>query len=194
MGIAYYTSAIVDFVRQHPNWTAAIVCGLAFGESLAFVSLILPFWGIMVFGIGPLLSAADAFSFWSVVAGAGIGAALGDWLSYWIGYHYHERVQGMWPLRNHPDLLLRGRVFFKRWGGWAIVLGRFSGPLRASVPIVAGSVEMPWLKFQLANWGSAFVWAAALLLPGTFAGRWLWEHGGRWLLEHGGQKLLDLVS
>jgi membrane protein DedA with SNARE-associated domain len=53
---------------------------------------------------------------------------------------------------------------------------------------------MPWLKFQLANWGSALVWAAALLSPGTFAGKWLSEHGGRWLLEHGGQKLLDLIS
>ena len=194
MGLAYYTSLIVDFVRQHPNWTAAIVCVLAFGESLAFVSLILPFWGILVFGIGPLLAAADAFSFWSVVAAAAFGAALGDWLSYWIGYHYHARVQGMWPLKNHPHLMQQGRAFFRRWGGWAIVLGRFSGPLRASVPIVAGSVEMPWLTFQLANWGSAVVWAAALLSPGTFAGKWLHEHGGQWLLEHGGQRLLDLIG
>jgi membrane protein DedA with SNARE-associated domain len=194
MGLAYYTGVIVDFVREHPNWTAAIVCALAFGESLAFVSLILPFWGIMVFGIGPLLAAVDALRFSAIIAAAAIGAALGDWLSYWIGYHYHERVQGVWPLKSHPRLLEQGRAFFKRWGVWAIILGRFSGPLRASVPIVAGSVEMPWLKFQLANWSSAFVWSAALLSPGTLAGKWLLEHGGKWLLEHGGKRVLDLIS
>jgi membrane protein DedA with SNARE-associated domain len=194
MGLAHYTSLIVDFVRQHPNWTAGIVSVLAFGESLAFVSLILPFLGIMVFGIGPLLGALDAFNFWAIVAAAAIGAALGDWLSYWIGYHYHEQVQRMWPLRNHPHLLEQGRVFFKRWGVWAIIIGRFSGPLRASVPIVAGSIEMPWLRFQLANWSSAFLWSAALLSPGTFAGRWLLDHGGQWLLDHGGQRVLDLIG
>jgi membrane protein DedA with SNARE-associated domain len=193
MGLAHYASAVVDFVRQHPNWMAAIVASLAFGESLAFVSLILPFWGMMVFGIGPLLGAADAFNFWTVVGAAAVGAALGDWLSYWIGYHYHAEVQGLWPLRNHPNLLEKGRVFFKKWGVWAIMLGRFSGPLRAAVPIVAGSAEMPWVHFQLANWISAFVWSAALLSPGTFAGKWTLSHGGQWLLDHGGQRVLDLL-
>jgi len=194
MGLSHYTNLVVELVRQHPNWAVAIVCALAFGESLAFVSLILPFWGIMVFGIGPLLGAADAVNFWSIVAAAAIGAALGDWLSYWIGYHYHAQVQGLWPLRNYPRLLEQGRVFFKRWGVWAIILGRFSGPLRASVPIVAGGAEMPWLRFQVANWSSAFVWSAALLSPGTFAGKWLLEHGGQWLLDHGGQRVLDLLG
>jgi len=194
MGLAHYTSVIVDFVRQHPNWTAGIVCALAFGESLAFVSLILPFWGILVFGIGPLLGATDVFTFCTIVSAAAVGAALGDWFSYWIGYHYHTQVQNLWPLRNHPRLLDDGRAFFRRWGATAIFLGRFSGPLRASVPIVAGSIEMPWLSFQLANWSSAFVWSTVLLSPGTFAGKWLFDHGGGWLLDHGGRQILDLLS
>src|SRR5262245_56324135 len=164
--LAQYKEPILAFVRDHREWAAPIVLALAFGESLAFVSLILPFWGIMVFGIGPLLAAMDTVTFWIIVGAAAVGAALGDWLSYWIGYHYHERVQSMWPLSNHPRLLDRGRIFFKKWGAWAIVLGRFSGPLRASVPIVAGAIEMPRLTFQLANWGSAFVWSAARLSPG----------------------------
>ena len=77
---------------------------------------------------------------------AAIGAALGDWLSYWLGYHYHEQIQAMWPLKDYPKLLENGHKFFRRWGVWAIVIGRFSGPLRASVPIVAGITEMPWLQ------------------------------------------------
>ena len=176
MSFAEYTDAIKLFVTNHREWAAPIVLALAFGESLAFVSLILPFWGIMVFGIGPLLGTSDALNFLTIVSAAAVGAALGDWLSYWIGFHYHENVQGMWPLKNHPNLIERGRVFFKRWGAWAIVFGRFLGPLRASVPIVAGIAQMPQLRFQIANWSSAFLWAAVLLAPGKLGMEWMLKY------------------
>ena len=47
-----------------------------------------------------------------------------------------------------------------------IFIGRFFGPLRASVPLVAGIFEMPYWRFQIANFTSAFVWAAVLLTLG----------------------------
>ena len=162
--------AMLGFVRAHQSWTAPIVFTLAFGESLAFVSLILPFWGILV-GIGTLTGAAGTLDFWIILLAAAIGAALGDWLSYWLGWHYHAQIARMWPLRNYPELLPRGEHFFKRYGAWAIVLGRFSGPLRASIPIVAGAVRMPNWLFQLANWPSAFLWAAVLLIFGADIGK-----------------------
>jgi membrane protein DedA with SNARE-associated domain len=171
MSMGELTGPVMDFVRLHPNWAAVIVFALAFGESLAFVSLIFPFWAMLV-GIGGLIGASDTLNFWTVVFAAGTGAALGDWVSYWLGYHYHVQIQQMWPLRNHPRLIDQGRNFFKRWGAWAIVLGRFSGPLRASVPIVAGIIEMPWLRFQIANWTSAYLWALLLLSPGSFGLKW----------------------
>jgi membrane protein DedA with SNARE-associated domain len=171
--LAQYKEPILAFVRDHREWAAPIVFALAFGESLAFVSLILPFWGILVFGIGPLLGAADSLNFWTIVCAAAIGAALGDWFSYWLGFHYHAQVARMWPLSSYPNLIPQGHKFFTRWGAWAIVLGRFSGPFRASVPIVAGITQMPGLRFQIANWSSAFVWSAVLLAPGKFGMNWL---------------------
>jgi membrane protein DedA with SNARE-associated domain len=171
--LAQYKEPILAFVGDHREWAAPIVFGLAFGESLAFVSLILPFWGILVFGIGPLLGAADTLNFWTIVSAAAIGAALGDWLSYWLGFHYHTRIERVWPLSRYPKLIPQGHKFFTRWGAWAIVLGRFSGPFRASVPIVAGITQMPALRFQIANWSSAFVWAGVLLAPGKFGMSWI---------------------
>jgi len=93
--LAQYKEPILAFVRDHREWAAPIVFALAFGESLAFVSLILPFWGILVFGIGPLLGAADSLNFWTIVSAAAIGAALGDWFSYWLGFHYHAQIARM---------------------------------------------------------------------------------------------------
>jgi len=175
MPFAEYTDALHEFVRNHREWAAPIVFVLAFGESLAFISLLLPFWALLV-GIGTLIGSADTLNFWTILCAASIGAALGDWLSYWLGYHYHEQIARMWPLSRYPNLLPQGHKFFEKWGVWAVVIGRFSGPLRASVPIVAGITQMPWLKFQIANWGSAFLWAGILLSPGTFGIKWWLGH------------------
>lgn len=163
--------AIITFVREHRAWAGPIVLLLAFGESIAFVSLILPFWGMLI-ALGVMIGGnVGSVEFWTILTCAAVGAALGDWVSYWLGRHYHEQIAAMWPLSKYPNMLPRGRAFFQKWGAWAIVLGRFSGPLRASVPIVAGAVEMSKPLFQFANWTSAFLWAGVLLLFGDGVGR-----------------------
>ena len=162
---------VVDFVRAHEAWAGPIVFVLAFGESLAFISLFLPFWAMLV-GIGALVT-MSGLDFWTVWLSASLGAALGDWASYWIGARFQHRVTGWWPLSRYPQLLPRGEVFFHRWGWIAIVAGRFSGPLRATVPLAAGITRMPLLTFQIANVGSALLWAGALMLPGASLARML---------------------
>lgn len=169
--VQQYADAIVTFARTHKQWVVPIVFILAFGESIAFVSLILPFWGMLV-ALGAVVGTSGS-QFWMVWLAASIGAALGDWVSYWLGFHYHAQIARMWPLSKHPDLLPKGHKFFEKWGVWAIVLGRFSGPLRASVPLIAGIVEMPRVKFQIANFGSAFLWALVLLVFGDSVGKLL---------------------
>jgi len=163
------------FVREHAAWAPAIVFALAFGESLAFISLLIPAWGALV-AIGALIGPGGV-SFWPVWIAAALGAALGDWLPYWIGLKLEYTVAHHWPLSRHPDLIPRGEAFVKKWGAFGIFIGRFFGPLRASVPLVAGIFEMPYWRFQLANFSSAFVWAAVLLTIGDIVGtavKWLW--------------------
>ena len=166
MNIEAYGQEIVEFVKAHEAWAAPIVFGLAFGESLAFISLLIPAWAALV-GIGVLI-ASGGINFWPIWIAGSLGAAIGDWLSYWIGVTFKDSVAHMWPLSRHPDLLPRGHRFVERFGFYAIFLGRFFGPLRASVPLVAGILTMPSLPFQFANFSSAFLWAAVLLAPGTF--------------------------
>jgi membrane protein DedA with SNARE-associated domain len=155
---------IVEFVRAHAAWAPAVVFALAFGESLAFISLLLPAWAALV-AIGALAQAGGV-SFWPVWLAAALGAACGDWLSYWIGLKLEYSVQHVWPLSRHPDLIPRGEAFMKKWGVLGIFIGRFFGPLRAAVPLIAGIFEMPYWRFQIANFSSAFVWAAVLLTLG----------------------------
>jgi membrane protein DedA with SNARE-associated domain len=161
-----HMESILAFVREHHAFAAPLVFVLAFGESLAFVSLLLPAT-FMLIGVGALIG-ASGIDFWPIYFAAVLGAGLGDWLSYWLGFHYHEQIARMWPLNKNPDLLPRGHRFFEKWGWPGVFIGRFFGPLRAIVPLVAGACAMPNATFQFANWTSAIIWAALILGPGSF--------------------------
>ncbi|WP_420826115.1 DedA family protein [Rhodoplanes elegans] len=165
-----YTQSLIDFVRDNQMWAAPVVGLLAFAESLAFFSLIVPAWAALI-GIGALVG-LGGLEFWPIWVAAAVGAALGDWVSYWLGFTFKDRVAHVWPLSRHPELLPKGEAFIKRFGVAAIFIGRFFGPLRASVPLVAGIFVMPWWHFQAANFSSAFVWAAVLLVPGALGLKW----------------------
>jgi membrane protein DedA with SNARE-associated domain len=170
-----HAKEVVEFVHIHQAWAAPVVFALAFGESLAFISLLIPAWAALV-GIGVLIGSGN-LNFWPIWVAGSIGAALGDWLSYWVGVKLGPPVAHVWPLSRHPELLPKGEAFVKRWGVLAIFIGRFFGPLRASVPLVAGIFRMPFWPFQVANFSSAFVWAAVLLTMGDVAAKfvqWIW--------------------
>ena len=164
----------VDFVRAYHAWAAPVAFAFAFLESIALFSLLIPGWAVLV-SIGVLAAASD-IPFWPVWIAGAVGAALGDWISYWLGYKFKEPIGQVWPLSRYPDLLPRGHAFMERWGVLSIFIGRFFGPLRAAVPLVADILEMPYWTFQIANFISALVWVWSLLAIGDLGAgllRWL---------------------
>ncbi len=161
----------ISFVQEHEGWGVVIVFVLAFCESFAFISLVVPATGILL-GVGGLI-AAVGIRFWPIWIAAALGAVAGDWLAYDLALRARDRITRIPPYANNPKLVARGIKFFKRWGMIAVFSGRFFGPLRAIVPIAAGLCAMPWFKFQVANFASAVLWATAILTPGFLGMRWL---------------------
>jgi membrane protein DedA with SNARE-associated domain len=175
MGLEELAREVVGFVNDHRAWAAPIVFVLAFGESLAFISLLIPAWGALV-GIGAFIGPTE-ISFWSLWIAGALGAGLGDWVSYWLGLRFKDHVAQIWPLSRYPSVLPRAESFVADWGVPSIFIGRFFGPLRAAVPLAAGIFEMPYWHFQAANFSSALVWSATLLLFGDIlskAAAWFW--------------------
>ena len=76
-----FAHSVIDFVKAHDQWVVPIAFLLAFGESLAFISLILPSTVILV-AMGGLLG-ASGIDFFPVWIAAGVGGALGYAVSYW---------------------------------------------------------------------------------------------------------------
>ena len=85
----------------------------------------------------------------------------------------------MWPLSRYPEILPRGEAFVKKWGvpsrsSSAASSGRCA-PRCRSPPAFS---RCPYWPFQIANFVSALVWSAALLLFGDVMAHfveWLWR-------------------
>lgn len=169
-----YIDAVIAFVQANQAWAAPIAFLLAFGESLAFVSLFLPSTVILV-AIGGLLG-ASGIDVWTVVIAAWIGGVLGYAASYWIGLYFKDQIRSVWPFRDYPEMMKRGETFFEKYGVFGVFLGHFFGPIRAVIPVIAGMSAMPQIPFQIANVTSAFLWAAGVIAPSFYGLKWLTHH------------------
>ena len=159
---------LLHWVEANPGWAGAVVFLMAFAESMAIVGMVVPGVAIL-FTVGALIG-AGALDFWQMVAWAVVGAILGDGLSFWLGRRYRHQLTRLWPFSRHPETLERGIAFFEKYGGKSVVIGRFFGPVRAVIPLVAGMMQMAPGRFLFANVLSALGWAPAYLLPGMAFG------------------------
>jgi undecaprenyl-diphosphatase len=163
-----HLQAVVAYFATHPWLALAAIFAASFAEALAFVGTFVP-GGSIVFVGGVLIGMQAIDPWWS--AGLAIGGAiLGDGASYSIGRRNREGICRIWPVRDHPGILERGRAYFERHGGKSVFLGRFIAPVRAIVPVVAGMGGMPPGRFFAMNVLSALAWAAAHLLSGALFG------------------------
>ncbi|MEO5342250.1 MAG: DedA family protein [Gammaproteobacteria bacterium SHHR-1] len=160
---------LIDWIGTQPQWAGWVVFAVALAESLALVGVLIP--GVLVlFAVGTLVG-AGVLDFWAMCAYAAAGAIIGDGLSYWLGHRLDAYTGELRWFRLHPDQLQKGIAFFARYGDLSVALGRFFGPIRAIIPLVAGLMHMPPRRFYAANILSALVWAPAYLLPGTLVGQ-----------------------
>jgi membrane protein DedA with SNARE-associated domain len=159
---------LLDFVRAHYNWAIVIMFVTAFGESLVLLNLLFPGTALLI-AAGALVK-SGSLSFLPVIVGAVAGAVLGDAVSYWLGRRFGRGIVRVWPFNRHPELVASGIRFFARHGAASVFIGRFFGPIRAVIPLVAGAMLMPPGRFWLANIASALVWAPLLLFVGDILG------------------------
>jgi membrane protein DedA with SNARE-associated domain len=173
----------LDFISAHSGWAFPVMFITSFGESFAFLGLLFPGTSILI--VAGTLMSAGSLPYWPVLAGAIIGAVLGDSVSFWLGRRYGGGLCRVWPFTRNPDLLPSGMRFFAKHGGKSVFIGRFFGPVRAVIPLAAGVLRMPRGPFWLANVTSAIVWAPMLVFAGDTVG----NLGGR-LIGSGNTALL----
>lgn len=159
---------VMDTLAQNPLLAIGVAFVVAAAEALLVLGLFVPSTLVLV-GIGGLIGLGK-LPFWPLFLATALGAVVGDAMSFWIGHRYREHLYGIWPFSRYTSLLDGGKAYFRVHGGKSVVIGRFVPGVKAVVPSIAGMMGMePW-RFTVLNVLSAFVWAAAHLLPGLSAG------------------------
>jgi membrane protein DedA with SNARE-associated domain len=156
------------WLNDHPHWAGVATFIISSLESVAIVGTIVP-GTIMMTAIGAL-AGAGVIPLWFTLFCAILGAIVGDGVSYLIGHYFKSKIPHVWPFRNHPEWLQKGETFFHKHGGKSVFIGRFVGPVRALIPMIAGMLGMKPLRFYVSNIVSAIGWAPAYMLPGILLG------------------------
>jgi membrane-associated protein len=137
--------------------------------SLLGTNLIVPAGAILT-SLGVLVGAGVLPG--TIVLWGACGGITGMSVSYALGVRFGSRTKHLG--RFQAAVMERAEALFARYGFAAILIGYFSGPLRAPVACVAAIAGMPRGKFALANIASALIWATASVGvgvgPGAVAG------------------------
>ncbi|RLT91084.1 MULTISPECIES: bifunctional DedA family/phosphatase PAP2 family protein [unclassified Ketobacter] len=159
---------LAQWLGEHQDWILIAIAVMAFLESLAVVGIVVP--GVaLLFAAGTAAGSTDIDVIWVLLA-AFCGAVAGDGLSFLLGYHYHAFIRRIPPFKTHPQWIDKGEQFFARYGLMGIVIGRFVGPIRPVMPLVAGFMQMRPVNFFSVNMLSAIAWAPFYLMPGYLVG------------------------
>lgn len=159
---------LLDWLHLHPQWAGFAAFTISFIESIAIFGLFIP-GSVTMTALGTLIG-SSILPWFSTMAWASSGAILGDVFSFWLGYHYRENIHNIWPFHHYPSLIKQGSTFFQRYGGIGVFMGRFIGPIRPVLPLIAGMMSMKPARFLFADILSGIAWSPTYMLPGILIG------------------------
>ncbi len=161
---------IETFIDRWGTWALVAICVIVFIET----GLLFPFLpgDSLLFTVGLFIgTGALGVPLW-VACLALFGAAfVGDQVAYLIGRKagpaVFARPDSRFFKREYID---KTHAFFEKYGGRAIVLGRFVPFVRTYIPVAAGVGRMPYSHFIKYNAIGALVWGVGVTVLGYWLG------------------------
>jgi len=160
------THAMRVFLLQHQS------SGLFLVIFLEELGVPLPAPGDVAIMYGGYLTTTGAIpyplAYLAVVSGAVLGSACNLTISRKYGRPFIKRFGKYVGVTE--ERLLRAEGLFKRWGPWAIIIGRHIPGMRIVLSALSGILGVPYRVFTLCVFVSALVWAAIFLEIGRHVG------------------------
>ena len=172
--ILHFDQHLLEFVTNYGSWVYGFLFAIVFAETGIVVTPFLP-GDSLLFATGAI-AATGALNA-PLAAGLLILAAFaGDSVNYAIGRRIGPRVfsatdqSGLLHRLLNRQHLDQAHAFFERYGGKAVVLGRFVPIVRTFVPFVAGAAQMTYGTFVLYNFTGAVAWVGLCMGAGLLFG------------------------
>jgi len=163
-----WLDSVTGWLTVNPQWLAAAIFLVAFVECLAIAGLIVP--GTVLLFTVAVLAGSGALPLSETLLLGFFAGVLGDVTSYFLGRHFHQNIRRLPGLRHHPEWIAGAETYFQRYGIASLLVGRFIGPLRPMLPMVAGMCDMPFPRFIAVSLLAGAGWSVAYLLPGWATG------------------------
>jgi undecaprenyl-diphosphatase len=163
-----WIDSLTGWLSANPQWLGLAIFLVACIECLAIAGIIVP-GTVLLFAVA-VLAGSGTFSLGETLLLGFLGGVLGDALSYAVGKYFHQNIRRLPLLRDHPEWIGRAEAYFQRYGIASLLVGRFIGPLRPMLPMVAGMCDMPLPRFIAVSLVAGAGWSVAYLLPGWATG------------------------
>lgn len=162
------------WIEQNPNWISFSFFFIAFFESFAGLGLFMP--GVILLAAAAGLANLYNINPFEILIYGYIGACSADILSFLIGNFFRNKIDSIWPFSSYPEALSKGRSFFEKYGIYSIIIGRFIGPIRPILPILAGTLNMSKQRFIAIDLFSGIPWVCFYILPPYYVTKTITEN------------------
>lgn len=148
-----------------------IVCLIVFAETGLFFGFFLPGdYLLFLAGLFCALNKIDV-SITTMFLGILASGIAGNFAGYWFGHRAGPMLfkrEDSWIFKK--KYIVMAEEFYQKYGGTALVIGRFVPIIRTFAPIFAGVVKLDFKKFVLYNVLGALIWVGLLTLSGYYLG------------------------
>lgn len=150
-------------------WVYIIMIAIIFCENAILLGFILP-GDSLLFTLG-VVAANGKINIWALMGVLFIAAVLGDSTGYYLG-----KKTGPAIFRKKDSFLFkqeyvhRTQLFFEKYGGKTVLIGRFVPVIRSFTPFMAGVGSMPYHTFLTFNVLGSFIWVVVISMLGYLLG------------------------
>jgi membrane-associated protein len=165
---------LASVVARYGVWVYALLFAIVFAETGLVITPILP-GDSLLFACGAL-AATGALDLRIILPLLFAAAVIGDAVNYSAGRYFGPKIfqaedrSGFWHRLLNREHLAQAHAFFEKYGGMAIVSGRFVPIVRTFVPFVAGAGYMTYTTFSVYNVTGAVIWVGVCVMAGYLFG------------------------
>jgi len=149
----------------------ALLLIVIFAETGLIIGFIFP-GDALLFTAGLLCGSDLAVNIWLLIITVAAAAFAGNLTGYYTGKVFGKRLMvkkdTFFFKQRHFD---KSRDYYEKYGGIALVAGRFLPVIRTFVPILAGTIGINFFRFNLYNIIGAVLWSGTLIPLGYLVGR-----------------------
>jgi membrane-associated protein len=166
--VLHFDRYLPGIIETYGIWTYLILFVIIFCETGLVITPYLP--GDSLLFVAGALAGAGYLNVEILLLSLAIAAILGDSLNYWIGYTMEMQILEKYPTFVKKEHLEETHEYFRKYGGFTIVIARFVPFIRTFAPFLAGVGKMRYRWFLMWNITGGALWICAFTLAGYFFG------------------------